>query len=154
LNLIQKAIKAVVVDYVSSISAALISSGLESEWPLFSKVFVFLYRVNSRIKTSDDIAGGGDHFSAAEKYEGRIVDIIGTLRTRTQPFACSWFHTFSFRVACLFPGLRVRKPSKVRVASPILSRVTVDDKDEEDGADCRLLTSACRERNCSSFSPL
>jgi hypothetical protein len=37
--------------------------------------------VNSQTKTSkmrDDKLGGGDHFSAAEKYKGRtIIDIIG-----------------------------------------------------------------------------
>jgi hypothetical protein len=35
---------------------------------------------NSQTKTSkvrDDKLGGGDHFSEAEKNEGRIVDIIG-----------------------------------------------------------------------------
>jgi hypothetical protein len=35
---------------------------LESEWP--------------PSKVRDDKLGGGDHFSAAEKYEGRIVDIL------------------------------------------------------------------------------
>jgi hypothetical protein len=36
--------------------------------------------VNSKTKTSNlraDKLGGGDHFSAAEKNEGRIIDIIG-----------------------------------------------------------------------------
>jgi hypothetical protein len=53
----------------------------ESEWPPF-RVFAFSLTssVNSQTKTSkvrDDKLGGGDHFSAAEKNEGRIVDIIG-----------------------------------------------------------------------------
>jgi hypothetical protein len=40
---------------------------------------------NSQTKTSkvrDDKLGGGDDFSAAEKYKGRIVDIIGGLEER------------------------------------------------------------------------
>jgi hypothetical protein len=54
---------------------------LESEWPPFSSFrFSLTSSVNSQTKTSkvrDDKLGGGDHFSAAEKCTGRIVDIIG-----------------------------------------------------------------------------
>jgi hypothetical protein len=43
-------------------------------------VFSIASSVNSQTKTSKvryDKLGGGDQFSAAEKYEGRIVDVIG-----------------------------------------------------------------------------
>jgi hypothetical protein len=53
---------------------------LESEWPPFSSLrFSLTSTMNSQTKMSkvrDDKLRGGDHFSAAEKYKGRIVDII------------------------------------------------------------------------------
>jgi hypothetical protein len=51
----------------------------ESEWPTFSSRLFSLTPVNSQTKTSKvrgDKLGGGDP-SAAEKYDGRTVDIIG-----------------------------------------------------------------------------
>jgi hypothetical protein len=50
---------------------------LESEWPPFLTFRFFSSSVNSQTKTSkvrDDELGGGDHFSAAEKDKGRIVN--------------------------------------------------------------------------------
>jgi hypothetical protein len=50
----------------------------------FRVYFLLLSSVNSQssqtkttLNVSDDKLGGGDHFSAAEKYKSRIADTIG-----------------------------------------------------------------------------
>jgi hypothetical protein len=59
---------------------------LESEWPpLSSLLFSLTSSMNSQTKTfkmRDDQVGDGDQFSAAKKYEGRIVNVVG-LEERT-----------------------------------------------------------------------
>ena len=71
--------------------------------------------MNSQTKKSklrDDKLGGGDHSFEAEKYEGRIVNVIGLEERDT----CSVVRVlgFAWLPSPLSSRLSVRKPSEVR----------------------------------------